>query len=173
MTLYTWILIAAVAGWPVMYGTGVWIGGLGHTDKCRDTWSIGESTAILEARQTGRHRVSQPRTAPYLPSPPSAASPPARPAPPQTPPGSGPPTPSRSRGATTAENIAPVIWTHQGTLIPLIPQAAPAKTGADYTGTLAAIRLSSGATTGEIRAIGDRGVARIQSAFAEIRDRVS
>ena len=169
MTLFTWILVALVAGWPAMYVVGVLTGEAGHTDKCRDIRSIAESTAILEAKQAGRRRVSQRRTAPDLPSPPSAANPlpsdPKRSGPrwnPQTPPAGAPTMHSRLRGATTADDIPPVIWTHDGTLVPLVPQAAPAKTGADDTGILTPVKLSEGATTGEIRAIGDRFVARLR-----------
>jgi hypothetical protein len=112
--------------------------------------------AALERRPApGRHRVSQPRAA--LPLPPAAGRPvPAR---------SRQPKPSRtglvadardSRGALTTVTAADI-----GEVF-LPPQAAPSKHGAARTGTMPRVQLTAGATTGEIRAVGDELVAAIE-----------
>jgi hypothetical protein len=67
-------------------------------------------------------------------------------------------TPYRApRSHVSAADLRPVWWT-----VPGRPQAAPSKHGAPDTGTLPRIQLET-ATTGEIRAAGDRIVAAIKA----------
>jgi hypothetical protein len=115
----------------------------------------------------GRHRASQPRA---RSSPAPGANPEPSPAHAIAPPRSGyrdslhwPPGWPPGCVVTTAAAIPPVILPRPGTRIPLRTQAAPGKRGASDSAVLPRIRLSPGATTGDIRAIGDQIVDAIQA----------
>jgi hypothetical protein len=115
-----------------------------------------EQLAENRAARAGRHRMSQPRVSP---SPPPAAltSPASDPAPAAPPPPRDPAawhevfhdTPSTAAAAPAIDTIL------------LAPQPAPALDGAEDTGTMTRIHLDAG-TTGEIRAVGDELVAKIE-----------
>jgi hypothetical protein len=90
-------------------------------------------------REPGRHRMSQPRASAPSPAPAPAAAP--------------------SSGAPWYRYVAAAAASLDTVL--LAPQPAPQLDGAADTGTMTRIHLDAG-TTGEIRAVGDELVAKIE-----------
>lgn len=130
----------------------------GRRERRRFDAEIAASEGRIEANRAGRHRMSRPRAGATLPAAgrdphPHTTAP--RPVGRYQPSMSGQFVPNRARPHVSAADLRPVWWTEPGR-----PQAAPSKHGAPETGRM--IRLES-ATTGEIRAVGDRLVAAIEA----------